>query len=72
LFRGETIIRRNVPDPKIVLKIHEIPGNVARENVTRGNEIRGNEIRRNIARANEIRGNAIRGKVTRGKRFSEV
>jgi hypothetical protein len=37
---GATIIRGNVPNPEIVLKIHEIRGNM-----TRGNEIRENEIR---------------------------
>jgi hypothetical protein len=72
LLRGKTIIRRNVPNPKIVLKIHEIRGNEIRgyeirENINRGNEIRGNvtwgnEFPGNVTRGNEIQGNVISGK----------
>jgi hypothetical protein len=41
-FRGETIIRGNVPNPKIEIKFHEIRGNVTRGNENLGNVTRGN------------------------------
>jgi hypothetical protein len=75
LLRGVTIIRRHVPNPKTVLKIHEIRGNVTRGseirgNITRGNEIRGNVTRKNKIRVNMTRGNEIQDNVISGKRNS--